>query len=352
MIEEPRVADTTVHTDARLVEGGLVSAADSGLDRLLDRSIVPGYSALGYRLRKREWSNDDPRPDALAGRRALVTGAGGGLGEATALGLARLGATVHLLVRSEARAAAAVDRIRTTLAEDGRTAELIVEECDVSDLAAVRGFTDSFGGRLRAMDSGLDVLIHNAGVLPATRTESVDGHELTVATHVLGPILMTERLLPALSASTVGARVVLVASGGMYTQGLPTRDPEYTKGEYSGSVAYARSKRMQVELTPLLAERWSDDAVSVYAMHPGWADTPGVADSLPLFRTLTRPILRSAEAGADTAVWLAATEPAPPSGTFWHDRNVRPTSYRSATRPKPGKVDTLWQWVQDAINVE
>lgn len=159
-----------------------MTTTDSGLDRLLDRSIVPGYSAVGYHLRRRTWAADDPAPNALVGRRVLVTGAGSGLGEATALGLARLGATVHMLVRSAQRAEPAVERISAALAADGRPADLMVEECDVSDLSAVRTFSAEFTNRLRADGAALDVLIHNAGVLPAARTESADGHELTVAT--------------------------------------------------------------------------------------------------------------------------------------------------------------------------
>ena len=69
---------------------------------------------------------------------------------------------------------------------------------------------------------------------------------------------------------------------------------------------------MQVALAPLMQERWRTDGITVHTMHPGWADTPGVASSLPLFKKVTGPVLRDATAGADTVVWLAATEPAPP----------------------------------------
>ncbi|NYI79132.1 SDR family NAD(P)-dependent oxidoreductase [Nocardioides panzhihuensis] len=324
---------------------------DEGLDRVLDRAVVLGYSRLGYAIRRRRWAAADPRPGALAGRTALVTGGGSGLGAATVLGLARLGARVHVLVRSPERAATAVARIEQQLGDEGLVADLRIERCDVSDLSVVDAFADDLCTR----DGGtttLDVLVHNAGVMPPERTESVDGHELTVATHVLGPIRLTERLLPALRRSEHGARVVFVASGGMYTQPLPVDDPEFQHGSYRGAVAYARSKRMQVELAPLLDRRWSPDRISTYVMHPGWADTPGLARSLPAFRTLSRPLLRSAEAGADTAVWLGATDPAPPSGTFWHDRRQRPTSYRSATRPEPGDTDELWRWVAAAAGVD
>jgi dehydrogenase/reductase SDR family member 12 len=78
-------------------------------------------------------------------------------------------------------------------------ADVRVEVCDVSDLAAVRAFSADLPRR--AWD--LDVLIHNAGVLPPTRTETADKHEVTLATHVLGPVLLTERLLPILAASAI-----------------------------------------------------------------------------------------------------------------------------------------------------
>lgn len=206
-------------------------------------------------------------------------------------------------------------------------------------------FAAEFSGRDEG-NPAVHVVVHNAAVMPSHRSESVDGHELTVATHVLAPVLLTELLRPSLRLS--GSRVVFVTSGGMYTQRLPVDDPEFERGSYRGAVAYARSKRMQVELTPLLARRWAPDQISVYAMHPGWVDTPGIAQSLPVFRRLLRPVLRPPEAGADTAVWLAATSPSPVSGSFWHDRQQRPTSYREATRPDPQDVERLWRWVQQA----
>ena len=312
------------------------------LDTALDRTVVPGYSKIGYWLRRRSWPDDDPRPGSLADRRALVTGANSGLGKATALGLARLGATVHLVVRNEERGAAALDEIKRAVPD----ADLHLELCDVSDLADVRRAAADLVARL----DRVDVLVHNAGSLPAERTESADGYELTVATHVLGPVLMTELLRPLLAGHD--ARVILVSSGGMYTQKLPVHDPHYLRGAYQGAVAYARSKRMQVELAPVLQQRWGPEGIAVHVMHPGWADTPGVASSLPLFRAVTKPLLRDAEAGADTIVWLAATEPAPVGGHFWQDRAERPTHYRKATRHTPAELDRMWAWVREATELD
>lgn len=312
------------------------------LDTALDRAVVPGYSRIGYLLRRRTWSADDPAAGSMVGTRVLVTGANSGLGKATARRLAELGATVHLVVRNEERGKAALAEIAAVVPG----ADLHLELCDVSDLDDVRRCAADLVARL----DRVDVLVHNAGALPAERAETTDGHEQTVATHVLGPVLLTELLLPLLSGHD--ARVVLVASGGMYAQRLPSDDPEYREGDYRGATAYARSKRMQVALAPVLQERWRGAGVSVHAMHPGWADTPGVASSLPLFRAVTRPLLRDADAGADTVVWLAATRSVLPGGRFWHDRAERPTHYTRSTRETEAERDHLWDWVREATGLD
>lgn len=309
---------------------------DRLLDSALDRSVAPGFSRVGYALRRRlpGWP-PDPEPGALRGRSAVVTGASSGLGVATVAGLAGLGAEVHLVVRDEVKGR----RVLADLRQRVPGSELHLWRCDVSDLDDVSRFT----GELRAAGHPLDIVVHNAGALPAARQESPQGHELTMALHVLGPVAMTELLLPVLRA---GSRVVLVTSGGMYAQRLRADDPDYLDGDYSGTTAYARSKRAQVELLPALDHRWAPHGVHVYATHPGWADTPGVAESLPLFRTVTRPILRDAETGADTTVWLAAVTPAPTSGGLWHDRRQRPTHLQSRTRTGDEDAARLWSWVE------
>jgi hypothetical protein len=78
-------------------------------------------------------------------------------------------------------------------------------------------------------------------------------------------------------------------------------------------------------------------------MHPGWSDTPGIRSSLPSFYRATRPLLRTAEQGADTIVWLgAAVEPGRSSGRFWHDRRRRPTHLLPWTREAPRERARLW----------
>ncbi|HPU14232.1 MAG TPA: SDR family NAD(P)-dependent oxidoreductase [Aeromicrobium sp.] len=322
--------------------------SDRGIDRLLDRTVALGYSQVGYAIRSRKWPAHDPGSNALAGQNALVTGAGGGLGEATSLALARLGARVHLLVRNPERAGGAVERISAELGRTGIVADLAVEQCDISSSESIERFATDFVAGKKGKGQ-LDILVHNAGVMPPERLESMDGHELSLATHVLGPALLTERLLPVLKHSECGARVILVSSGGMYTQPLETNDPEFNNGDYSGPVAYARTKRMQVALTPFFDARWKPADVSVYSMHPGWVDTPGIRESLPRFRTLTKPLLRSPDSGSDTTVWLAATTERPPSGTFWHDRKQRPTKFWTAKETPAEDTEKLNSWVWETI---
>jgi NAD(P)-dependent dehydrogenase (short-subunit alcohol dehydrogenase family) len=306
----------------------------------MDRTLVLGYTKVGLDVRRRlpGWPAD-PRPGVLEGDDVLVTGASSGLGIATVEGLAALGATVHLVVRDEAMGA----RVRDEIAARRPGARLRVWRCDVGDLDDVRRFAADIGAELPSIRA----VVHNAGVMPPERTESAQGHELSMAVHVLGPVVMTEALRPQLA----GGRVVLVSSGGLYGQTLRGDDPGFRRGDYSPTTAYARSKRMQVEMLPLLADRWSLDAITAAAMHPGWADTPGVQESLPRFRALTRPVLRDDAEGADTSVWLVGTEPAPPNGRFWHDRRVRPIDIVPTTRASQDARTAAWAWLAQATDL-
>ena len=311
------------------------------VDAAMDRSLVLGYTSIGLAVRRAlpGWPAD-PLPRSLEGRHVLVTGASSGLGIATVEGLADLGASVHMLVRDEAKGADVAKRLRVS--RPG--VDLRLWRCDVGDLDDVR----RFAADLAAEVPRLHAIVHNAGAMPPTRSESAQGLELSMAVHLVGPVVMTE----ALRGPLAGGRVVLVSSGGMYGQPLRADDPAYLKGDYSPTTSYARSKRWQVEMAPLLAERWGADDITVAVMHPGWADTPGVQESLPRFRAITRPVLRDDAQGADTSVWLAAVDPAPPTGLFWHDRVARPTSLLPSTRPSEADRATAWAWLTEVGDLD
>jgi dehydrogenase/reductase SDR family member 12 len=287
------------------------------IDTVLDRSVVLGYTKIGSGLRGLWWPAD-PRAGALATKRVLVTGATSGIGEAMAKSFAELGATVHLLGRNAEKVKHSAGRIRGEVPG----AMVFEETCDVSDLDAVRAWTDDFNGRVDTLHG----LVHNAGAMPKQRIVTAQGHETQLACHVLGPQLITDRLLTPLRDAD-GAQVVFVSSGGMYAAPLEVDDLESAAGKYDGVRVYARTKRMQVVLADAWAERLATTDVHVASMHPGWAKTPGVAESLPTFQKVTGPLLRDAADGADTAVWLVATRPPSHPPHFWHDRAQRPTTF-------------------------
>ena len=193
------------------------------LDRTLDLAVVPGYTSIGYRLRSPGW--EQPDPGAMDGKVALVTGASSGLGLATAEGLARLGAGVRLLVRDEERGQRASQRITARTGNH----DISVSLCDISDLESVRDFVAGF----EVEEQSLDVLVNNAGAMVEDRTLTAEGVELTFATNVLGPFLLTNLLTPLLVRSAP-SRVINVSSGGMYTQRLDVEDLQTEHRGYDG----------------------------------------------------------------------------------------------------------------------
>lgn len=218
--------------------------------------------------------------------------------------------------------------------------------CDVSDLRALRVFAEG----LAEHEPRLHVLVNNAGVMPEDRSHSPDGHELMFATHVLAPLALSALLATSLERGAP-ARVINVSSGGMYSQALPAGDWESEETAYSPKKLYARTKREEVVITELLAERLRGRGIVVHSTHPGWVDTEGVRRWMPVFRTVTRPIIRTPEEGADTIVWLGgAEEPLRRTGLFWHDRRPRPTHYRLGAGPdSQHDREALWRYCLDAL---
>lgn len=299
--------------------------------RRADRWVLPGvlhFSRYGYRRGRRRWR---PLSASLEGRHAVITGANSGIGLATARALAERGAQLTLVIRDESKAA---PLLRELERETGNQ-QLHVELADLSLISEI----DRLSAILLQKNRPVDLLINNAGALFDQRKTTGEGIERSLALLLLSPWHLTNSLLPLLGP---GSRVLNVVSGGMYTQTLRVDRLELPEAHYSGSVAYARAKRALMVLTEQWADAWAERGIVVNAMHPGWADTPGVRSALPGFHRLTRRILRSPEEGADTLIWLAAaTEAGKVSGRLFLDREPRPTHLRASTREDPAERERL-----------
>jgi NAD(P)-dependent dehydrogenase (short-subunit alcohol dehydrogenase family) len=132
--------------------------------------------------------------------------------------------------------------------------------------------------------------------MPGERTCTADGIEAMFATHVLAPWMLTDGLFPLLKAAAP-SRVINVTSGGQYGVRIPAGDLQSEDTRYGPKKVYARTKREQVVLTREWARRLQPEGISVHAMHPGWADTKGVQQWMPMFRAVTRPFIRTPEQG-------------------------------------------------------
>ena len=311
---------------------------------LLDTAIVPGFSRIGFLARSRMNHWDQVSGYDLTGKVVVITGPTSGLGKECVRILAPTGAQLVLVARNKAKC----DDVISSVGNICTGPEPVCVIAEMGDLQSVGNAAREIAGRF----SQVFAIVHNAGALLNSREESPQGIEQTVASHVLGPHLLTTVLLPYLIAGE--GRVVTVSSGGMYSAELPNidqkRSMELRADSYNGSKQYAIAKRAQVTLTEIWATK--ENSVHFDAMHPGWADTPGVQESIPAFRRITKPILRSAQQGADTIAWLAAVQPIPgPSGSFWSDREVRsihklPTTRRSDTAEAR---TNLWNWCNQKI---
>jgi NAD(P)-dependent dehydrogenase (short-subunit alcohol dehydrogenase family) len=298
------------------------------MTRLADQAILPGligFTRIGYTLAKRR------RPVASAlysGRTMVLTGGTSGIGRAAARELYRKGAHLVVVGRDKEK----LKELRRDLGAVRGGGTIETELADLSLMADVRQLAD----RLIRRHDRIDVLINNAGALFNHYRQTAEGIEMTMATDLVSPYLLTRLLLPSLKAART-ARIINVASGGMYTQGIHPDALDTGGASHHGPTAYARAKRGLVILTGWWASELAASGISVHAMHPGWVDTPGLEKSLPAFHRQLSPWLRTPAQGADTIVWLAAAPDAHrASGQFWLDRKIRATHVFGHTRSSSG----------------
>ena len=283
----------------------------------------------------------DGRHAELADRTILITGSTGGIGKATALGLATMGARVLITGRDRGRTEDAAREIRAV----GGGVEVFI--ADLSSQSEVRRLADEVLQR----HPRLDVLVNNVGGYWNTRHVTADGLEHTFALNHLAPFVLTNLLLERLKQSDT-ARVVTVSSNA-HSMGFIDFDDLQGERSYSGARAYNQSKLANVLFTYELARRLQGTSVTANAVHPGLvstafgADDPGRAQRL--FVPVLRPFMKSPAKGAATSIHLAsATDLGHVSGLYFAKSKATTSSKRSYDESVAAR---LWEVSTDLVGL-
>ncbi len=260
----------------------------------------------------------------MAGKTALVTGGTGGIGRATAVGLAALGARVGITGRDGSRTMRAASDIATEAGD----AEVDGFAADMSSQTEVR----RLAATVLAAYPRLDVLVNNVGGFWAHRQLTADGLEHTFALNHLAPFLLTSLLLDRLTASAP-ARVVTVSSG-VQSQGRIDFEDLMGERKYSGQRAYSQSKLANVMFTYELARRLEGSGVSATVLHPGLVHTGfSSEDGTPVTRILalaSRPFMKTPAEGARMSIYLASSpEVRGVSGRFFANGKAKTSNQAS-----------------------
>ncbi|TGE28382.1 SDR family oxidoreductase [Hymenobacter metallicola] len=287
-----------------------------------------------------------PNLPRLDGKTVLITGASGGIGQITARELARRGAHLVLVCRNPERA----EQTRALIQEASPQSAPDILLCDLSVLAEVRVLAAEV---LRRYDT-LDVLINNAGIMPGALTITNEGHELSWVTNHLAPFLLTNLLLPRLEAAGQ-ARIINVASEAHWLGEIePAQNFRNDREKYSPFTAYCDSKLANILFTNELAHRLDLTGITANSLHPGIVDTglvhPGSSRLLKLLWLLARPLMVTAEAGAQTSIFLA-TDPkvATISGRYF--KNNKPAR-TSSTAQNRAEASRLWRISEEEVGLE
>jgi NAD(P)-dependent dehydrogenase (short-subunit alcohol dehydrogenase family) len=265
----------------------------------------------------------------------LITGGNAGMGKATAIELAKLGAHVIIMCRNKERGEKALKEIK---AESGNnSAELML--CDLGSQKSIREFVEKFKEKYNR----LDILINNAGVILPKRQETLDGYEMQFGVNHLGQFLLTNLLLDYLKQSAP-SRIINVASGAHVVGKIYFEDVNL-RNNYKTFRAYAQSKLANILFTYELAERLKGTGVSVNCLHPGAVATQMGINRETGFGTfvtgLLKPFFQVPAKGAETAVYLATSdEISNTTGLYFYKK--KPTNSSKASHNKEA-AKKLWE---------
>jgi NAD(P)-dependent dehydrogenase (short-subunit alcohol dehydrogenase family) len=267
----------------------------------------------------------------MTGKLCLITGANAGIGKQTALGLARMHATVVMVCRDGERGFTAQQQIKQQSGND--SIELMI--CDLASQNSIRRLASKFTER----HDHLDVLINNAGILLREHSLNEDGIENTFAINHLGYFLLTDLLLDVLKKSAP-SRIVNVASAA-HRYGKLDIEAWLPGAGYSAFSAYANSKLANVLFTYELARRLEGTGVTANCLHPGGVGT-NLFRGLPRFlQALIKLVTISPERGARTSIYLASSSDVEGVSGKYFNRRKQETSSEASRNEEAAR--RLWE---------
>ncbi|MDC0074118.1 SDR family NAD(P)-dependent oxidoreductase [Alphaproteobacteria bacterium] len=301
-------------------------------NKILDASVFFSFDSSGYKRHKKSFNKDDLE-FSMKNKVCLVTGSSSGIGFEVAKGLSKRGAITYLLCRNKIKGNLAVERI---VSYTGNKSTFLCE-IDLSNFSSIKSFCESFSQKK------IDVLVHNAGLIPSSRFVNEEGVELSLATHVIGPHLLTKALYSKFTSS----RIIWVSSGGMYLKKFNFEELNNKKNIYNGVNSYALTKRAQIILSEMWQEKLNSTNSVTNSMHPGWVKTVGIKNSLPRFSKLMQSRLRAPSEGADTILYLAVNNSLGLIGSkFWFDRKMVNSHFFNYTKEKSRDRKKLWEYCE------
>jgi NAD(P)-dependent dehydrogenase (short-subunit alcohol dehydrogenase family) len=235
---------------------------------------------------------------SMEGKICMITGANSGIGKATAIGLAKMNATLVIVCRNKERGGPA---LREIIEKTGNNkVDLLL--CDLSSLESVRNLVNEFKNKYQ----NLHVLINNAGVMLSKRVSSVDGFEMNFVVNHLAPFLLTNLLLDILKKSAP-SRIINVASAAHKYGTIDFEDlqGEHKKHRFMG--LYGDSKLALMLTSYEFSRRLEGTRVTLNMVHPGVVNTNlGVDRSKPK-KGIVRRFFKKPEKGAETSIYLASS---------------------------------------------
>jgi len=277
----------------------------------------------------------------MDGKICMITGANSGIGKATALGLAKLNATVVMVCRSKESGQATQEEIINQTGN--KNIDLFL--CDLSSQEQIRKLVNEFKQKYQK----LNVLINNAGVMLKNRSECVDGFEMNFSVHVLAPFLLTNLLLDVLKKSAP-SRVVIVGSA-MHKRGkIDFDDLQCENKKYSLVSVYGDSKLAEILITYEFSRRLKGTGITVNALHPGVVATNLGRDQSKFSQWFARKFFKSPEEGAETSIYLASSpEVEEITGKYFANKDPRESSEKSYNREDSKR---LWEICAEITGVD